>query len=416
MAESLGASPDTTTLQCPRARPRLVHVTTVPLSLWFLRGQAGFMRHNGFDVHAVSSPGPELRRFGRTEQVQVHAVPMSRRISPSADVVALRRLARLFADLRPAIVHAHTPKAGLLAMIAARLTRVPVRIYHVHGMPMSTAAGLRRLVMWGADVLAARLADRVLWVSGSGLAEAERLGTIRPGAGRVLRHGSINGVDTAERFDPSARRAEGAAIRSELGVPPEDVVIGFVGRVVRDKGIVELARAWTTLRQEFPHVRLLLVGAEEDGDPVPGAVITALRDDPRVHFAGHSTTPESYYSAMQIVALPSHREGFGLAALEGSAMGLPVVATRVPGLTDAVVDGVTGTLVPAGDSGELAAALRVYVVDPGLRGEHGAAGRARARRDFVPQDMWNALEAEYRALLAGLHPDQSSTMNRGGAT
>lgn len=380
-----------------------MHVTTVAESLWFLRGQPGFMQQNGFDVHAVSSPGAELRRFAEIEHVQVHEVRMLRRISPYSDALALLRLIRLFRRLEPDIVHAHTPKAGLLAMIAAHLTRVPVSVYHVHGMPLSTATGARRLVLRWAELLSTRLADRVLWVSATGLADAERLRTIRSGLGVVLLHGSINGVDTSERFDPRARAAQGATARRELEIPPDSVVIGFVGRIVRDKGIVELAHAWSVLREEFPRLRLLLVGSEEDGDPVPVGVLDALHDDPRVHLVGHCRAPESYYAALQILALPSYREGFGLAALEGSAMALPVVASRVPGLTDAVVDGVTGTLVPAGDGVALAAALRRYIIDPALRSRHGTAGRARAHRDFAPRNMWLALLGEYVALL-GPHP------------
>jgi glycosyltransferase involved in cell wall biosynthesis len=399
MAEFPGASPGPVTRQHLRQRIRLVHVTTVPESLWFLRSQPGFMTQNGFDVHVVSSPGADLRRFAATEDVHAHGVHMLRRISPYSDAVALLLLIRLFHRLGPDIVHAHTPKAGLLAMIAARLTRVPVRIYHVHGMPLSTATGVRRLALRYADMLASGLAGRVLWVSRTGLAEAERLRTIRPGLGVVLLHGSINGVDTQERFDPAARASQGATVRRELGIPISSVVIGFVGRIVRDKGIVELAHAWSVLREEFPHLRILFVGSAEDGDPVPHNILAKLRSDCRVHLVGHSALPEKYYAAMQILALPSYREGFGLAALEGSAMALPVVASRVPGLTDAVVDGVTGTLLPAGDGAELTDALRRYIVDPELRSRHGAAGRVRARRDFAPHDMWLALREEYKTLL-----------------
>ncbi len=381
-------------------RRLVVHVTTVPQTLLFLTGQARHLRGRGFEVVAISSPGAELDRFRDGEGVACLAVPMERRITPLRDLVALARLVRRLRELRPEIVDAHTPKGGLLGMMAAALAGVPVRVYHLHGLPLVTATGLRRRILRATERVAASLATRVLCVSRSvvevaaaeGLAPREKLA--------VLLGGSIGGVDATGRFRPASPEERRAA-RSAIGIPPEARVVGFVGRLVRDKGLVELTRAWTSLREELPDLRLLLVGPYEPQDPIPDDVASLLRADPRVHAVGLDWDVTKYFRAMDVVALPSYREGFPVVPLEAAAMGLPVVATRVPGSVDAVLDGVTGTLVPPRDERALAAALRPYLADPALRARDGAAARERVLRDFDPERIWTALCGEYEALLSG---------------
>lgn len=384
------------------ARPgrlRLVHVTTVPQTLLFLSGQSAYLRARGIDVVAVSSPGDALRRFGEQERVPCHAIRMERAISPLRDLVALARLVACFVRLRPDVVDAHTPKGGLLGMVAAWLAGVPVRVYHVHGLRFTTATGLRRRVLRATERVAAALATRVLVVSPSVAAAAAEEALFRPGRTRVLLGGSINGVDAAGRFRPAAP-GERRAARASLGIPEDAEVIGFVGRLCREKGLAELAEAWRALREEHPRAHLVLVGEREPQDPLPAVAAALLDGDPRVHAAGFAWDVPRHLRAMDLVALPSWREGFPVVPLEAAAMGLPVVATRVAGCVDAVVDGVTGALVPARDAGALAAALGAYLRDPSLRARHGAAGRERVLRDFEQARLWQALHEEYVALAA----------------
>ncbi len=377
---------------------RLVHLTTVPVTLDFLRGQAAYLRRHGFEVSAVSSPGGQLDAFGEAERVACFAVPMAREISPLRDLVALARLWRLLRRLRPDIVDAHTPKAGLLGVAAAWLAGVPARVYHLHGLRFLTTRGPRRHLLIAAERLAARLATRVLCVSHSSATVASACELVPDGKLAVLLAGSINGVD-AKRFSPCGPE-DRAEARSELGLPQAAPVVGYVGRLVRDKGIVELAGAWSRLREELPEARLVLVGPFEEQDPVPTEVATALLADPRVLVAGEVPDPARYYRAFDVVALPTYREGLPQVALEAAAMGLPIVATRVPGCVDAVYDGVTGTLVAPRDESALAGALRAYLLDPGLRKRHGEAARARVMREFSQERIWDALRAEYEALAS----------------
>lgn len=379
---------------------RLVHVTTVPMTLGFLAGQIRVLREAGVDVSVVSSPGEELRAFGDRLGVPAHGVPMPRRITPLADLRALRALVRVLREVRPDVVHAHTPKGGLLGMMAARLAGVPVRVYHMRGLPLEAAAGARRSLLWAAERTSCALAHRVICVSPSLREVALRERLCPPGRITVLAGGSGQGVDSGGRFDP-ARLEPGtrAAVRARLGIPPEAVVAGFVGRLVRDKGVGELWEAWTALRARRPELHLLVVGPFEEEDPVPDAVRRGLESDPRVHLVGMEWNTPPYYAAMDLLVLPTYREGFPNVPLEAAAMGLPVVATRVPGCVDAVDDGRTGVLVPARDAGALDAAVDRYAGDPALRRRHGEAGRARVEADFRQEVIWEAVFAQYRALL-----------------
>lgn len=322
---------------------------------------------------------------------------MTRRISPLRDLVALVRLWRTLRTLRPTIVHAHSPKGGLLGMIAALLARVPVRVYHIRGLPHATARGLRRVVLLASERVSTALAHRVLAVSRSMKQIAVRDGICPAEKIWVPLGGSGNGVD-ASRFRPPGAAGR-ARVRAELGIPQEALVVGFVGRIGSDKGIADLVDAWAQLRRERPELHLLLVGGAEGEDPLPAEVTRALERDPRVHLTGAVPSAARLYGAMDVVALPSYREGMPNVALEAAATALPVVATEIPGCVDAVQDGVTGTLVPPHDPAALRAALRRYLGDEALRVEHGAAGRRRVLAEFDQLAVWRAIASEYGRLL-----------------
>ena len=380
--------------------PRLLHVTTVPLTLPFVAGHVAEARRRGFEVHVCSSPGRALDLFARELQVTAHAVPMARRIAPVADLVALGRMVRVIRRVRPTIVDAHTPKGGLLAMIAATLCRVPVRVYHQHGLPLMTAGGPKRQLLRLTERMACGLAHQVLCISASLRDVLVADGLCPPGKIEVLEHGSIDGVDAERTFAPSAVSPEVAAsVRARYRIPPDAPILGFVGRVVRDKGLIELTEAWRALRDRYPSLELLVVGPFESEDPIPADVAKTLRSDPRVHLAGMVRDMPEIYRVMDLLVLPTYREGFGAALLEAAAMELPVVATRIPGCVDAVREGETGLLVPVRDAEALTAAIRRYLDDPELRWRHGVAGRRRARRDFDPVRLREALFQTYLRLL-----------------
>lgn len=375
---------------------RLVHVTTVPESLHFLRGQAGFLTERGFDVQVISSPGETLDHFAAQEGVIAHAVKMPRRITPVRDLIAVAQLCRCLRRIRPHIVHAHTPKGGLLGMISAWLAGVPVRIYHIHGLPLMTASGLKHLLLRKSEQTACSLAQQVLCVSNSIRQVAVAQGLSAANKIKVLLRGSINGVDAEGTFNPQRRHPD---VRERFGIPASALVLGYVGRIVHDKGMTELAAAWKPLRDEFPALHLLVVGPFEPQDSVTPEVSNLLTSDPRIHLTGSVCDLPPLYAVMDLVVLPTYREGFPVVPLEAAAMGLPVVATRIPGCVEAVQDGVTGTLVPARDAGALAGAVRHYLRDTQLRRKHGQAGRGWVLEEFRPEAMHEALYEEYLRLL-----------------
>ncbi len=381
-------------------KPRLLHVTTVPQTLLFLPGHIAYAQRHGLEVHAASSGGDVLDLLGQQLRMPVHAVPMSRRITPLRDLRSLWRLVRVMRRVRPLIVDGHTPKGGLLAMLAGAFCRVPVRVYHLHGLPLVTARSLKRRLLRATERLACRLAHQVLCVSRSVADLAVAEGLCPAAKIKTLEHGCVDGVDADGRYNPARVSEKGAMhLRRSFGIPSGAFIIGFAGRIVRDKGVVELVQAWQALRAEFADLHLLIAGEFESEDPIPLDAEAALRTDPRIHLTGYLTDPSGFYRVLDLFVLPTYREGFGLALLEASAMEAPVVATRIPGCVDAVRDGQTGTLVTARDASALADAIRAYVRDADLRRRHGRQGRERVLRDFRPEALRSALQQEYARLV-----------------
>jgi glycosyltransferase involved in cell wall biosynthesis len=302
--------------------------------------------------------------------------------------------------LRPAIVNEGTPKAGLLGVMAARLARVPVVVYLLRGLRFEGARGGRRLLLAACEHVAGGLSDRVFANGDSLRARFTALGCASPDKVWVPGAGSSNGVDV-DRFAPNPQAYEHARRqRRERGWPEDAVVVGFVGRFTRDKGIVELLTAFQRAAAVEPRLRLLMVGDHDATDPLPDDVQRALRDDPRVVCTGFVDEPAAYYPWMDVFAFPSVREGFPNAPLEAAAAALPVVAFRAIGTVDAVVDGVTGRLLPLGNTAGLEKALVEYAQFPGLARAQGEAGRSRVANSFRREVVWQALDEEYQRLLA----------------
>jgi glycosyltransferase involved in cell wall biosynthesis len=380
-------------------RPKLLHVSIGgPILRSFFAGQLAFMRGQGFEVVVAAEGGPDLETLCGSEGVRGQALPLIRPISPRSDLRAFVGLLRLIARERPDIVHGHTPKAALLGLLAAFLLGVPHRIHHLRALPFETASGTMRWLLLGAELATTWLSTETVAISPS-LAQAYRT---LPGLGgariAIAAKGSGNGVDARVRFNPVLIAPERLAVfRTRLGLCPRARVVCFVGRLATSKGLAELAAAWATLRERHPDVRLVLAGSLDAREPVVPELLNQLRSDPRVCLPGYVDERELVFALATVNVLPSHREGFGAVLLEAAAMGVPSVASRVTGCIDAIVDGVTGTLVEPRSPAALSEALGRYLDQPALRATHGRAARERALAEFAPEPVWREIAALYRS-------------------
>ena len=379
------------------ARRRVCFVVSSPLTIRaFLSSHIAALSAQ-FDVSIAANADPDSFA-AEGLSAQLFRVPIERRTSPLRDLRALVGLVRLFRVHHYDLVHSVTPKAGLLAMAAAWLARVPLRIHTFTGQVWATRKGPTRAMLRAIDSLIARFATHVLVDSRS---QREFLIANRVGAASksvVLAEGSICGVD-GERFRPDA--AARRRVRSEMRVPEDAAMFLYLGRLSRDKGVPDLALAFARLAQRHATVHLALVGPDEDDLRRQIEEIVAPCAD-RVRIIDYTDRPEDYMAAADVFCLPSYREGFGQVALEGAATGLPVIASRIYGIVDAVLDGETGLLHPPADADALRAHMETLLLQPDLRRKLGSAGRSRALRDFSTRRVTRALLEFYADITAKL--------------
>jgi len=353
----------------------------------------------GFDTILVSSPGERLDQLAQKAAVQPAVIPMSRDVATLSDLRSLWRLYQFMRRTRPTITHVGSPKAGLLGGLAARLSGVPCRIYTLHGLRLETTKGWKRMLLRWAERVACSCAHRVICVSPSVRRQAVDLKLVAAEKTVMMANGSFCGVDV-QRYSPQvADTALRERLAERLGIPRRAPVIGFVGRLTRDKGVPELVTAFGQLRQTWPELRLLLVGEFEDGDPVPAGIRQQIEADPYIVAPGYVDDTAPYYGLMNAFVLPSYREGFPIVSLEAQACGVPVVTTTATGAIDSIVDGVTGFLVPTGNAPALAARIDQILRDPQLRSRMGQAGRELVVQKFRQEMLGQALLEEYLRLL-----------------
>ena len=382
----------------------MVYVFTTAFLPWhFQKGQNWFLRERGFELHLIASPDDYLEKTCRRDGLIAHPLDIPRSPSLLRDAAALVKLVRLFRNLRPDIVHTGAPKSAFLAMLAARLTGVSGRFFACHGTITGRRGGAKKLFYRAIEGITARLANRAWCVSPSLLGFMSRNGIIPKGRGFVIGHGSANGFREEWLDEPGAAVPE-AITRLErekagAGFP----VVGFLGRLCRQKGLETIAEAWPRIRKVFPEARLLLIGPWEREDAVPEVCRMRLESDTSVILTGlvEQGVAGRCYRLMDVLLLPSlGSEGMPNTLLEGALCGVPGVASQVEGCVDAVVDGVTGRLAPPNNAEALARAVVEYLQNPALAQAHGAAGRKRVMEDFQPRMIWERLLTEYSRYAA----------------
>ena len=328
--------------------------------------------------------------------VKVAAVPIERKISPMRDAYALLRLYQLFRSNLFDAIHAITPKASLLAMVSGFLAGVPVRIHAFSGQVWLTRTGISRFILKNIDRLAPALATHTLvdCPSQKDFLIKERF--IKESKSTILGNGSICGVD-CERFQPNPHARN--RVREELGIGPEDLIFLYVGRLNKDKGVFDLARAFSQLVTRPYQAHLLIVGPDEEAMRPEIEKICAATPG-RLHFHDYTDTPQIYMSASDILCLPSYREAFGVVIIEAASTGIPAIGSRIFGITDAIIEGKTGLLHEPGNVDDLAAKMDQLAQNRELRESLGRQARERVRRDFPREKVTSALLAYYQGLLA----------------
>ena len=376
----------------------LFHVVNISFVIpYFLGKQLNWFVEKGHKEYIVCSQSDEMEEFSKRYSFEYKPIEVLRKISIGKDLKAVWSTYRYIKEVKADVVTGHTPKGGLVAMLAAWMARVPIRIYLRHGLVYETSTGLKRSLLVNIDRLASRLATKIICVSPSVARRSVEDGLNPEWKQTVLAHGTCNGIDT-ERFRKDAVDHESVAVlKQQLGINDGDFVIGFTGRLVRDKGIIELVRAYQELRKEYMNVRLMLVGMLEIRDALPEDVVKTIREDKSIISTGYVgyNTIEQYYALMDVFVLPSYREGFPTSVLEASSMEIPVITTRATGCCDSILDNETGFFVNH-DEKELEAALMRLYKDSELREQMGRSGRRFVEDNFRQELVWKEIEKLYK--------------------
>lgn len=379
---------------------KIIRATTVPMSLdAFCNGMLKELSQK-YEVVALSSPGKEMEVVAEREGVRTIAVPMERHISLKHDLVALWRMIKVFSKEKPTMVHSMTPKAGLLCMMAAWLTRVPVRVHTFTGLVFPTATGLKRRILMTTDWLTCACATHII-PEGEGVKNDLLNNGITKKPLKVLGYGNVKGVD----MEYYSLRDEVRNKVEELGLRDESkFTFVFVGRIVRDKGMNELCEAFDKL-SGMANVRLLLVGPYEDClDPISPKSKGIIEQNPAIESVGSKREDEllAYYAAADCFVFPSYREGFPNTVLEAGAMGLPSIVTDINGSREIIIEGENGVIIPSRDANALFDAMLKMMRDKEAREKMAGNARQMIASKYEQGFVRKCLYDYYDEILADL--------------
>lgn len=376
-------------------KKNILHVVNIYFVIpYFIGGQFRYFREKGYNLHVVCSESPYLKDYAKEQHFDYREIPVLRSIDPIQDIKSIRRICQYIKEQNIGVVVGHTPKGGLLSMIAGWLMRVPKRIYFRHGLVYQTSTGLKRFVLMTVDRVASRLATKIVCVSPSVLQHSieDRLAPAHKQI--ILGKGTCSGIDTQGKFNPAKIDAgKLSALKMRWGVAESDWVIGYTGRLVRDKGIIELVKAFRILKEYDPRFKLLLVGMFEIRDALPEDVQRDIRNDPQIVWTDFQNADmEYFYSMMNVYVLASYREGFPTGVLEAQSMEIPVITTKATGCCDSIQEGVTGLFVQH-DARELA--VDILKIRDGKTEVSGSKGRAWVVDCFDNLKVWREIERLY---------------------
>ena len=384
---------------------KLIRITTVPLSLKvLLKGQLRFMASNGFDVKGVSSEGEELKEVHENEGIAVEAITMSRKITPFQDLKSLWEMWNFLRKEKPQIVHTHTPKAGIIGMLAARLAGVPHRLHTVAGLPLMEAMGIKRKILNFVERLTYSSATRVYpnskglynFILQNNFTQSNKL--------KIIANGSSNGINTTFFSPAQVSEIEKITLREKLNIQPDDFVFVFVGRIVSDKGINELIKAFSELQaaenNELMGIKLLLVGGlENDLDPLNPETLAEINQNKDIISVGFQQDVRSFFAIADALVFPSYREGFPNVVMQAGAMGLPSIVSDINGCNEIIIEGENGLIIPSKNVEKLKEKMLTLAKDKNLYTKLKGNSRRMIENRYEQSVVWNALLEEYEGLL-----------------
>lgn len=385
-------------------KPKLIRMTTVPMSLdILLKGQLAFM-NNHFNVIGISSgPKTELETVGKREGVNIILVNMTRFITPFKDIKAVWKLFRVFRKERPLIVHTHTPKAGTVGMLAAKLAGVPHRLHTVAGMPLLEAVGAKRKLLDFVEKVTYSCATKI-YPNSPGLKNiiiANKY--VKKSKLKVIGVGSSNGIDT-NYFDPAQVEWEKKdQIKKELGISSDDFVFIFIGRLVRDKGLNELIEAFDLLSRDsatVSRIKLILVGSyENELDPLKNKTIDSIESNSNIITAGFQKDVRPYLAISNVLTFPSYREGFPNVVLQAGAMGLPSIVTNINGCNEIVNHNENGIIIPVKNAEALYEAMVKFLQEEKFYQNLRKNARTLIITRYEQQLIWENILKEYNTII-----------------
>jgi len=380
-------------------KKKLIRITTVSMALTtLLKGQLRFMDQY-FDVLAVSSGGGTFDDVAKNEGVKTHPLTMSRTITPFKDLKSLYLLYKLFKKEKPFIVHTHTPKAGTLGMIAAKLAGVPHRMHTIAGLPLLITSGPKRVLLNTVEKITYACATKIYPNSFAMKDIILQNGFTKESKLKVIEKGSTNGVDT-NHFDPSLfDETSKANLKNELGINTKDTVFVFIGRIVKDKGMNELMHTFAKLNSDCPNTKLLLVGPYEDHlNPLLPETYDLIKNHESITHVGYQKDVRPYFAISDILAFPSYREGFPNVVMQAGAMGLASIVTDINGCNEIIESGMNGIIIPPKNEEALLDAMKFMLNNPEERINMANSSRSKIENNYQQKIVWNALLKEYQNL------------------
>lgn len=365
----------------------------------FLKGQVAFLVQRGFEVIIISGPGEEISMLAKKENARLITINFTKRISPITDLFQLFRIIRLIRLERPDIVNAGNPKSGFLIMLACRITGCKHKIFTLHGLLSDTKKGLLRWLITATEKISCGIADKVIAVSPTLKVHAEKRKIFPFGKGMVIGKGSANGIDLYSFPGKNAVTDRATQLKDRLDLKEDDIVIGFLGRLSKDKGIDILFDAFNMLVKEYPSLRLVLAGPIIEENPFSRHLLHQLYHDEKVMYLGKLYDVTPVYGIIAMLVLPSFREGFPNVLIEAAAMEVPVIASNIPGCKDAVQAGINGELFEMGNVAALTTVLKKLITNKALRQQYGRNGRKFVSDNFSNEEIWAGQLNLYKNML-----------------